>query len=65
NKNILRKLEIIDLLRSNFRDRIISRNSDVNWPSISCELMSVDYFLWRYVKSEMYSRWKKYSEVEN
>ena len=35
----------IDLLRTVFENRIVSRNSDVNWPSRSCDLTPLDYFL--------------------
>jgi len=45
----------IDLLRSVFENRIISRNVDVNWPSRSCDLTPLDYFLWRTVKDECYA----------
>ena len=35
----------IDLLRTVFENRIISRNSDVNWPPWSCDLTPLDCFL--------------------
>ena len=35
----------IDLLRTVFENRIISRNADVNWPPRSCDLTPLDYFL--------------------
>jgi len=44
----------IDLLRSVFENRIISRNADVNWPPRSCDLI-LDYFLWGTVKDECYA----------
>ena len=44
----------IDLLRTVFEIRIISRNPDVNWPPRSCELIPLDYFLWRAVKDKFY-----------
>jgi len=34
----------VDLLRIVFKNRIISRNADVNWPSRSCDLTPLDYF---------------------
>ena len=34
----------IDLLRTVFKKRIISRNSDVNWPPRSCDLTPLDFF---------------------
>ncbi|GFY09518.1 putative LOC100569746 [Trichonephila clavipes] len=41
----------IDLLKDTFGDRLISRFGPVNWPPRSCDLTSLDYFLWGYVKS--------------
>ena len=35
---------IVDLLRTVFENRIISRNSDVNWPPRSCDLTPLKYF---------------------
>ena len=45
----------IDLLRTIFENRIISRNSDVNWPPRSCDLTPLDYFLWGAVKDKCYA----------
>ena len=44
----------IDLLRTVFENRIISRNSNVNWPPRSCDLTPLDYFLWGAVKDKCY-----------
>ncbi|GFU04320.1 transposable element Tc3 transposase [Trichonephila clavipes] len=44
----------IDLLKDTFGDRLISRFIPVNWPPIACDLTSLDYFLWGYVKSLVY-----------
>ncbi|KZC04047.1 hypothetical protein WN55_03832, partial [Dufourea novaeangliae] len=41
------------LLQKKFPDRIISRNSAVNWPPRSCDLTPLDYFLWGYVKDQV------------
>ncbi|GFU15419.1 CCHC-type domain-containing protein [Trichonephila clavipes] len=41
----------IDLLKDTLGDRLISRFGPVNWPSRSCDLTPLDYFLWGYVKS--------------
>ncbi|GFY06504.1 putative transposable element [Trichonephila clavipes] len=41
----------IDLMKYTFGDRLISRFGPVNWPPRSCDLTSLDYFLWGYVKS--------------
>ena len=45
----------IDLLRTISEDRIITRNSDVNWPPRSCDLTSLNYFLWGAVKDKCYA----------
>ena len=39
----------IDLLRTVFENR---RNADVNWPSRSCDLTPLDYFLWGTIKDD-------------
>ncbi|GFU41625.1 DUF4817 domain-containing protein [Trichonephila clavipes] len=44
----------IDLLKDTFSDCLISRFVHVNWPPRSCDLTSLDYFLWGYVKSLVY-----------
>ncbi|KZC03798.1 hypothetical protein WN55_04255 [Dufourea novaeangliae] len=45
----------MNLLQMKFPDRIISRNFAVNWPPRSCDLMPLDYFLWGYVKDQVYA----------
>ena len=45
----------IDLLRTVFENRIINQNSDVNCPPQSCDLTSLDYFLWGAVKDMCYT----------
>ncbi|GFY11246.1 uncharacterized protein TNCV_4472321 [Trichonephila clavipes] len=45
----------IDLLKDTFGDRLISRFGPVNWPSRSCDLTPLDYFLWGCVKSLVYA----------
>ncbi|GFT75673.1 transposable element Tc3 transposase [Trichonephila clavipes] len=45
----------IDLLKDTFGDRLISCFGPVNWPPRSCDLTPLDYFLWGYVKSLVYS----------
>ncbi|GFW74628.1 uncharacterized protein TNCV_962031 [Trichonephila clavipes] len=45
----------IDLWKNTFGDRLISRFGPVNWPSRSCDLTPLDYFLWGYVKSLVYA----------
>ena len=41
----------IGLLREKFPGRVISRNSDYNWPPRSCDLTPLDFFHLGYVKS--------------
>ncbi|GFV48842.1 DUF4817 domain-containing protein [Trichonephila clavipes] len=45
----------IDLLKETFGDSLISRFEPVNWPSRSCDLTPLHYFLWGYVKSLVYA----------
>ncbi|GFV59406.1 transposable element Tc3 transposase [Trichonephila clavipes] len=45
----------IDLLKDTLGDRLISCFGPVNWPPRSCDLTSLDYFLWGYVKSLVYA----------
>lgn len=47
--------ETIELLHEKFPGRVISRNGDVNWPSRSCDLTPLDFFLWGYVKDKVYA----------
>ena len=45
----------LDVLRSVFEDRIISRRADVVWSPRSCDLTSLDYYLWGAVKVQYYA----------
>ena len=45
----------VDLLRGEFAEYFFSRSEPVNWPTRSCELMPLDYFLWDYVKAYVYT----------
>ncbi|GFT42427.1 DUF4817 domain-containing protein [Trichonephila clavipes] len=45
----------INLLKDTFGDRLISRFGPVNCPPRSCDLTTLDYFLWSYVKSSVYA----------
>ena len=47
--------ETINLLKKTFGERIISRRGPVAWPPRSCDLTPLDYFLWGYVKSVLYT----------
>ncbi|GFY16430.1 transposable element Tc3 transposase [Trichonephila clavipes] len=46
---------LIYLLKDTFGDRLISRFVPVNWPPRSCDLTTLDYFRWGYVKSLVYA----------
>lgn len=47
--------DTINLLHEKFDGFVISRGGDVNWPPRSCDLTPLDYFLWGYVKSQVYA----------
>ena len=46
---------ILDVLHPVFEDRFISRRIDVVWPSPSCDLTLLDYYLWDAVKDKCYA----------
>ena len=45
----------LDVLRTVFEYRIISRRADVVCPPRSCDLTSLDYYLWGAVKVKCYA----------
>ena len=45
----------LDVLHAVFKDRIISRRSDVVWPPRSYDLTTLDYYLWSAVKDKCYA----------
>ena len=45
----------LDVLRTVFEIRIISRRAVVVWPSRSCNLTPLDYYLWGAVKDKCYA----------
>ena len=47
--------ETMELLRTHFGSRIISRGCEFLWPSRSPDLSCCDYFLWGYLKSKVYA----------
>ena len=58
----------IDLLHTLSENRIIRRNSDVNWPPRSCDLTPLDCFLWRAVKDMCCANhpdflWKRFRDI--
>ena len=42
----------LDVLRTVFEDRLISRRADVVWPPRSCDFKPLDYYLWSAVKDK-------------
>ena len=44
-----------ELLQEKFGHSIISRNCDIKWPPRCCDLTPLDYFLWGYLKSLVFS----------
>ena len=46
---------IMDLLRGEFGEQFISCSGPVNWPPRWCDLTSLDYFLYSYVKAHDYT----------
>ena len=49
------KRRAIDFLRSEFGERVVSRNGPVEWPPRSCDLTPLDFILWVYIKSLVYA----------
>ena len=45
----------LDVLRPVFEDRINSRRADVVWPTRSCDLTPLNYYLWGAVKNKCYA----------
>jgi len=45
----------MDILHERFEGMVISRGGDVNWPPRSCDLTPLDFFLWGYLKSQIYT----------
>jgi hypothetical protein len=43
------------LLRERFPGRVISRFGDINWPPRSPDLTAPDFFLWGYLKPQVYA----------
>lgn len=46
--------ESLDYLREFFDERIISRNNEIAWPTRSCDLTPCDFFLWPYLKNNIF-----------
>ena len=42
------------LLRQTFNNKVISNGGPVNWPARSPDITPLDFYLWGYVKNEVY-----------
>ena len=45
-----------NFLSATFPDRVIGRGSIIHWPARSCNLTSIDFFLWGYIKDIVYAK---------
>lgn len=45
----------MNILQQRFAGMVISRRGDVNWPPRSCDLTPLDFFLWGFLKSQVYA----------
>ena len=45
-----------NFLSATFPDRVIGRGSIIQWPSRSCDLTPMDFFLWGYIKNIVYAQ---------
>lgn len=45
----------MEILHERFEGTVISRGGDVNWPPRSCDLTPLDFFLWGFLKSQVYA----------
>lgn len=45
---------VMDLLKSKFKEKFISRNGPMRWPPRSPDLTPPDFFLWGYCKAKVY-----------
>jgi hypothetical protein len=44
----------LNLIAERFPGRVISRGGDISWPPRSCDLTPLDYFLWGFLKDNVY-----------
>lgn len=44
-----------NLLRATFGDKLISNGGPISWPARSPDITPLDFFLWGYVKNEVYA----------
>jgi len=45
----------MNILHERFEGMVISRGGNVNWSPRSCDLTPLDFFLWGYLKSQVYT----------
>ena len=46
--------QVMDVLRNTFRNNIICNNGPIDWPARSPDITPPDFYLWGYVKNEVY-----------
>ncbi|XP_054279103.1 uncharacterized protein LOC128997489 [Macrosteles quadrilineatus] len=49
-----RSRAVVETLRNRFEEKLIAHQGPVNWPPRSPDLTPMDYFLWGYMKTEVY-----------
>lgn len=47
--------QVVGLLRDEFGQKVIANNGPVHWPARSPDLTPMDYFLWGWMKSQIYT----------
>jgi len=47
--------EVAELLSQKFGQKVIANNGPVHWPARSPDLTPMDYFLWGWIKSQVYT----------
>jgi hypothetical protein len=47
-------LQVQEILRDHFNDRVISNNGPVSWPARSPDISPLDFYLWGAAKNEIY-----------
>ena len=45
----------LQISKTKFHGRVISRRDDVNWPPRSCDLTPLDFSLWGFLKGKVYA----------
>ena len=47
----------LGILREMLPSRLVYLRGDIGWPALSPDLTPCDFFLWRYLKAEVYKHW--------